>query len=162
MKPTSQPSIRIGPERVLELVAVAPGLHGRQDWLELEAAEPPDALECIADLLLLYLQLALVGDHLPGRPRMVRLGSDPLRARLHHLNRAGLRISTLGLLDHRPHTISRHGSGHEHHVPVQARHAGPAKGQRVDGQLKLIARLGYESAFSIALSTDLRLAWRRS
>ena len=58
-------------ERVLELVAVAPLLDGGDDRLELEAVELADAPQRVVDLLGLDLELALVGQHLPRRARVV-------------------------------------------------------------------------------------------
>src|SRR6185436_1853496 len=54
-------AILAGPERVLELVAVAPLLDRRHDRLQLEAVEPPDPAQRVLDLFGLDRELALVG-----------------------------------------------------------------------------------------------------
>ena len=59
-------------ERVLELVAVALALLGGHDRLDRRVLEAAEALERVAHLGLLLGELALVGEHLPGRARMRR------------------------------------------------------------------------------------------
>ena len=61
-------------ERVLELVAVALALLGRDDRLHGRVLEAADALERVAHLGLLLGELALVGEHLPRRARVRRRG----------------------------------------------------------------------------------------
>ena len=75
-------AVLAGPERVLELVAVAPLLQRGHDRLLLEALEAADALQRLGDLLGLDLELALVGEHLPRRARVVGdlAGRGPARA----------------------------------------------------------------------------------
>jgi hypothetical protein len=68
-----------GAERVLELVAVAPLLDGGHDRVLLEALQVADPAQRVADLLGLDLELALVGQHLPGRARMVGERLDAVR-----------------------------------------------------------------------------------
>ena len=130
-------------EGVLELVAVAPCAatrgHDRLDRRRLEAAE---ALERLAHLVLLLLELALVGQHLPGRAGVRALDLDPLRARLDQLDRLGLRERALGLAEPRPDQVAGHRAAHEHHVAVRARDAGAAVGERVDAQLEHVAAPG--------------------
>ena len=58
------------PERVLELVAVAPLLVRRDDRLHLEAVEPAEPAQRVLDLLGLHGELALVGKDLPRRAGM--------------------------------------------------------------------------------------------
>ena len=128
-----------GPERVLELVAVAPLLDGGHDRLELEVLELADPRQRLADLLGLDLELALVRQHLPRRARVVGARRDPVGRRLEHLDRARLGVRALGLPDHRPHAVAGHGAGHEHDVAVAARDAVAAVGERVDRQLQLVA-----------------------
>ena len=71
-------------ERVLELVAVAQALLGRHDRLDRRGLEAADPLERVAHLSLLLRELALVGEHLPGRARVRR----------HRLDRSGLGSSS--------------------------------------------------------------------
>ena len=82
-------------ERVLDLVAVAPLLHGGHDRLLLEAVEPADAAQRVADLLGLDRELALVGEHLPRRAGMVGDRRDAVGRRLEDLDRPRLRVRAL-------------------------------------------------------------------
>ena len=120
---TSSPSVA-GAERVLELVAVAPLLERRDDRLELVALEPADAGQRVVDLLLLDLELALVGEHLPRRAGVV--GDLGMRSG------DGSRSSTarasayaLGLADHGADAVAGHGAGDEDDVAVPSRRATP-------------------------------------
>ncbi len=70
-----EPAVVAGAEGVLELVAVAPLLDGGDDRLQLEALEAAEPPQRVADLLLLDLELALVGEDLPGRAGVVGDGS---------------------------------------------------------------------------------------
>jgi hypothetical protein len=79
------------PERVLELVAVAQRLDGRHDRLDRRRLEAPDALERVADLVLLLGELALVREHLPGSARVRRDRLDAIGRRLEQLHRVRLR-----------------------------------------------------------------------
>ena len=129
----------VGAERVLELVAVAPLLDRGDDRLELEAVELADPPQRVVDLLLLDLQLALVGQHLPRRARMVGDRRDPLRARLEDLDGARLGVVRAWTCP-RPRARGRRGSRrHEHDVAVEPRDAGAAERERVDRQLELVA-----------------------
>ena len=71
MEAADELAVVAGAERVLELVAVAPLLDGGHDRLELEAVEVADPPQRVVDLLGLDLELALVGQHLPRRARVV-------------------------------------------------------------------------------------------
>ena len=108
---------------------------------------------------------------------MVGARRDPVRRRLDDLDRARLGVRALGLADDRADAVAGHGAGDEHDVAVVARDAVAAVGERVDRQLELVAarRAGlrrvvdtrsrmtaYGSLRSIAASTDLRFALRRS
>jgi len=126
-------------ERVLHLVAVAPLLDGGDHRLQHEAVEPADAAQRVVHLLRLDLQLALVGDDLPGRAGVVGARRHAVRRGLDDLDRARLGVGALGLPDHGADAVAGHGSGHEDHVAVVARDAVPAVGERVDRQLELVA-----------------------
>ena len=126
-------------ERVLELVAVAPRLDGRHDVVELEALEPADPRQRVAHLLVLDGELALVGQHLPRRARMIGQRRDPLRARLEHLERARLGVAALALRDDRADAVAGDRARDEDDVaaaPVvgrlQAGDAVAAVGERLD------------------------------
>ncbi len=129
---------------VLELVAVAPLFERRHDRLDLKALKPAEPPQRVLGLPLLDLELALVGEHLPRHARVVGERGDPLGARLEHLQRAGVSVGALALVHERTHAVAGDGAGDEHHVTVlaQARHALAAVGERVDGQLELLAALG--------------------
>src|SRR5205823_13725761 len=66
MKAAQQSSVGVRPERILELVAVAPQLDCGHDRLKLEAIEAADSPQRVIDLGLLYLELSLVRQFLPG------------------------------------------------------------------------------------------------
>ncbi|CAA9489157.1 MAG: hypothetical protein AVDCRST_MAG13-1638 [uncultured Solirubrobacteraceae bacterium] len=137
---------RARPERVLELVAVAPLLLGRDDRLELEAVQVADAAQGVVDLLGLDLELARVGQDLPGGAGMVRAGRDPLGARGQELDDAGLAVALLALGDLHPRAVARDGAGDEQHVALVTRHAVAAVGQAVDGDVEDRAGVGAAGA----------------
>ena len=120
--------------------------------------------ERVAHLGLLLRELALVGEHLPGRPRVRRGGLHAVRAGGEQLHRVGLGEGALRLGHARPHQIAGHAAAHEHHVAVGAGHPGPTVGERVDLELELLAALEsrHPSFDSMALRTVLRFALRRS
>ena len=122
-------------EGVLELVAVVELLQRGHDRLDRRRLEAADAGERVAHLLLLLLELALVGEHLPGRPGVWRARLDPLRAGLDELDRVRFPEGALRAGDARPDEVARHGAAHEHHVAIAARHAGAAVCEPVDPEL---------------------------
>ena len=75
---------------------------------------------------------------------MVGERGDPLGTRLEHLERAGVGVGALALVDERAYTVAGDGAGDEHDVAVlaEARDALAPVGERVDGQLELLAALG--------------------
>ena len=116
-----QLAVLAGAERVLELVAVAPLLDRRDDRLELVALEAADAGQRVLDLLLLDLELALVGQHLPRRARVVGDLGDAVGRGLEDLDRARLGVGALGLADHGADAVAGHGAGDEDDVAVSRR-----------------------------------------
>ena len=92
-------AVLVGPERVLELVAVAPLLDGGDDRLELVALEVADPGQRLLDLLGLDLELALVGQHLPRRAGVVGDLGQAVGRGLEDLDRARLGVGALGLAD---------------------------------------------------------------
>ncbi len=131
-------------EGVLELVAVAPGFDGRDDLLQLEAlqlAQPPQRL---ADLVVLDLELALVGEHLPGHAGVIGARRDSLGAGVEQLEGARVRVAALAPVHDRAHAIAGNGPGDEHDVAAipPARDALAAEGERADRQLQLLAERG--------------------
>src|SRR3954454_1310944 len=131
MESADQLSARARAERVLELVSIAPLLLGRDDRLELDGLEAPDPRQRIRDLLGLDLELALVGEHLPGGTGMVRDGRDAVRRPAEHLASPRLRVALLGLAHHRAHAVTRHCAGDEDYLALEHRAALAAVGQRV-------------------------------
>ena len=137
------------PERVLELVAVAPLLERGDDRVLLEALQAPDAAQRVGDLLGLDLELALVREHLPRRAGMVGGRRDPVARRLQDLDGARLGVRALRLPDHCEDAIAGHGARDEDHVAVlTARDAVAAVGERLDGELELVAAAGARGACS--------------
>ena len=147
-----------GAEGVLELVAIAPLLHRRDDVVEHVALEVPDPRQRVADLLVLDGELALVGQHLPGRAGMVGARCDPLGARLEHLERARLGVGALALRDDGAHAVAGHGAGDEDDVTLHARDAVAAVGERVDGEVELGALLGTDERGGLHMAVQDR--WR--
>ena len=135
-----------GAERVLQLVAVAPGGDGGDDRLQREPAQLADPGQRLMHLGLLDLQLALVGQHLPGGARVIGHGRDPVGTVLKYLHRPGLGIGPLALADHRANPVPRQRAGHENHVAVEPRDPRPAVGERVNRQLQFVAALGADGA----------------
>src|SRR5262249_40687028 len=137
-------------EGVLELVAIAPLLDGRDDVLQLEPVQAPDPPQRLVDLVLLDLQLALVGEHLPGDAGMVSTRRNPLRARLQQLQRARVRIAALALVHDGAHTIAGDRVGDKHDVAAlaEARHSLAPECERLDPQLQHLAALGTARAIS--------------
>ena len=73
------------------------------------------------DLRLLLLELALVGEHLPGRARVRRARLDAVGARLEQLDRVGLGNERFDFVDARAHAVARHAAAHEHDVARSVR-----------------------------------------
>ena len=138
-KPSTSSPVLVRAERVLELVAVAQRLDRRDDGFNGGIVEAPEPREGVAHLLLLLAQLALVGEHLPGRAGVRRERLDPLWAGLEQLDHVGLGERALRLRDPRPHAVAGHGAAHEHHEALRPGHAGAAVGEPVDRQLELVA-----------------------
>ncbi len=126
-------------EGVLELVAVAPLFDRGHDLGELKPIEAPDPAQRLIDLLALDLELALVGDHLPGDAGVLGCGSDPLGARLEHLEHARVCVAALALVHERAYAVAGDRAGDEHDISALA-HArdalAPAPGGE-RGDLKL-------------------------
>ena len=138
-----------GPERVLELVAIAPLLRRRLDRLQLEPVEAADATERVVHLCRLLGELALVGHALPGGAgaglaSVQAAVGDPLGARAHQLDRLRLAVVALGAGQAGAHAVARESAADEDDVAVRARDAAAALGERVDLQLQLraLARAG--------------------
>ena len=109
-------------ERVLELVAVAELLDGGHDRLDRRRLEAADALERVAHLRLLLLELALVGEHLPGRARVRRRAARSARgsARAARPSRPPPN-ERFDFVIARPHAVARHRAAHEHDVARRVR-----------------------------------------
>jgi hypothetical protein len=126
-------------ERVLELVPVAPLGLRRDDRLDRRVLEAADAGQGVAHLLLLLGQLALVGQHLPGRAGVRGTRLDALGARLEHLHGACLGVAALGLVHAGADAVAGHGPLHEDDVAIEPGDAGAAVGERLDAQVELVA-----------------------
>ncbi len=79
MKAADELAVRVRPEGVLELVAVAPLLRRGDDRLELEAVEVADAAQRVVDLLVLLGEL-VCGFHAPGSWERIEALDDCLLA----------------------------------------------------------------------------------
>jgi hypothetical protein len=151
-------------EGVLELVAIPPGLDGGDDLRQLIAVEPPDPPQRLVDLGALDLELALVGENLPGHAGVVRHRGEPLGARIEHLEGACVGIAALALVHDRPHAVARDGARDEHDVPAvsQPRDALAAIRERVDLELELIPAVGpHRQGWPTSSSRRAFWAWRR-
>ncbi len=109
-KPQTRPPSSVSPNGVLELVAVAPLLQRGHDLLELEAVQVPDSAQRLIDLFALDLQLALVGEDLPGDARMVGLRRYALGTGPQDLDGARVGVGALALVDERTHAIAGDGA----------------------------------------------------
>ena len=94
------------------------------------------------DLLGLDLELALVGDDLPGRAGVIGLGLDAVGSRLEDLQRTRLGVVPLALGDHRADAITGDRVADEDHVALEACDARAAERERVDAQVELGTALG--------------------
>ena len=166
------------PERVLHLVAVAPLVHGPDDRRHVRRLEPADPLESVADLLLLLLQLARIGEHLPRGARVGRPRLDPVGPRLDDLDQSRLGVGALPLLDGRAHEVARHRArartprsrpgGPRRRLRAPSSRRGPPRQRRapVEPAPRRCPRSSLVEAQPsfepIAFRTDLRLALRFS
>ncbi len=140
VEPADELAGRAAAERVLELVAVAPLGDGGDDRVELEAVETADADERLADLVLLDLELARVAEHLPRGAGMVGRGGDAVGARLEDLERPGLGVGALSLVDAGPDAVAGEGAVDEDDVAAgRPGDPGAAEGEGVDLELELVA-----------------------
>ena len=142
------------PERVLELVPVAPLLDGRDDRLELELVEAAEPAQRLVDLARLLLQLSLIGQALPRRAGagLALVGAairDPVRARADELDGGPLREPALGLGQPGTDAVPWQAARDEHHIAVGARDAAAALRERVDLQHQLVARAGARAALCL-------------
>src|SRR5687767_6349739 len=108
-------------ERVLHLVAVAPGILSRDDRLELEVLQPPDPAQGVVDEPVLQLQLALVAQWLPEGPGarltvVVAALRYPVGARLEHLGHARVRVIALRAQCLGPDQLTGVRAVHEHDI----------------------------------------------
>src|SRR5262249_30256199 len=174
VKAAHQPLALALAEGVLQLVAIPPLLGGGDDVLQLEPVQAPDPPQRLVDLVPLDLELALVGEHLPGHAGMRGTRRDPLRARLEQLERARVRVAALAPVHDGPHAVAGDGVGDEHDVAAlaKARHALPPVRERLDPQLQHLAALGTARAFRLlqhahahgrdtSSSSSAFWAWRR-
>ena len=106
------------------------------------SSKPPMPRERVAHLALLLLELALVGQHLPGRAGVRASAPRCDRAPARAARRRAPRRSPLRFDDPGAHAVAGDRAAHEDHVAVGARHAVPAEGERVDVELELVAGAG--------------------
>src|SRR5581483_1203480 len=145
-------------ERVLELVAVVedPGLAG-DDGGERRLGDAADALQRVAHLLVLLLQLLLVREILEAAAPAggeVRTGRvDVVRAGVHDPGREGLGVAALDLGDPRADTVARQPAADEDDIAVDPRDAVTAVGERLDVELELLVlrhRRGHRASLATA------------
>ncbi len=133
-----------GPERVLELVAVAPLLDRGLDRLELEPVEAAEATQRVVHLPLLLCELALVRHPLPRRARaglaaVKAAVGNPLGAAAQELDRLRLAVVPPRAHQARAHAIAGERARDEDDVAVGAGDPAPALGERVDLELEQLA-----------------------
>ena len=135
-------AVRAVRERVLELVAVAILGPRGNDRVDGRIDEPPETRERVADLRLLRLDLARVGEVLEpaaaADTEMPTRRVDPIGTGLEHgcLDRLG--ESTLDLRRASAHEIARETSAHEHDEAVEPPDSVASVGERVDPNLDLL------------------------
>jgi len=142
MKAADQHALGVGPERVLELVAIAPELLGRDALGQLDVGEAAQAAQGVQRLLGLDLELTGVGEHLPGHAGVVGLGGDAVRTGGQDLLDSGPAEGALGRGQPRPDDVAGNPPGDEDDPPVVAGHAVAAIGEGIDRQLQPGAALG--------------------
>jgi hypothetical protein len=160
------------PERVFELVAVAPLIDGRDDRLDLEPFESPEPVERFGDLCLFVGELQLVREPLPGGAgaglaAVDAAVGDPFRPRLEQIDDRRLRPALLRLADPGADAVAGQSAADEDdEAPLGPGDPPPALGEVVDDQLELgpawrpLAGLSLRgaqpSALSILATTLLR------
>ena len=134
-------------EGVLELVAVAPLLHRRLDLLQLEAVEAADPAQRLLDLLALVLELALVGEALPGAPGQGSPSCTQLSAtrsapgRSSSTARASAKRRFALVISARTRSPGK-APATKTTCPSQPGHAAPTEGERLDLDLELLSPRG--------------------
>src|SRR5206468_1694665 len=123
------------------LVAVAPDFVRGDDWLELEAVEPAEAVERALEQFLLARELRLVGHCLPRRSgaalaHVIAAHRNAVGTRLEQLDHAALREGSLGLRHLRLHEVARKAALDEDDEAVRPRDARSAVGDALDPQLE--------------------------
>ena len=135
-------AVRCACERVLELVAVAVDLLGRDDRLEWRLTEAGDANKRVFDLRRFRLALHFVGEILETAAAAgAEVGAgrlDAARAGLQHLDRLGLGVAALHLGDAGTDEIAGKPAADEEDEALQPRDAVAAKGERLDPELELL------------------------
>ena len=148
-------------ERVLELVAVAELLDGGDDLLERRVGEPGEALQRVADPLLLRGELRRVGEILEAAAAAGReVGArrdDALGPRRQDVGDDRLGVAALHLRHARANRVARQAAAGEDDEAVEAPDAVPAEGERVDRELELLVSLnGRRHAWKVAGATEGR------
>src|SRR5439155_15578114 len=108
----------------------------------LKSVQATDAHQCLLELRALYLELALVREHLPRHAGMRGARGDALGRGLAPVDRTDLLVRALALVNHPEHAVAGDRDGHEHDVAALAepRDALAAEGERLHLQLDPIAR----------------------
>jgi hypothetical protein len=128
--------------RVLDLVAVAVEILGRDHGLRLEAVEPADPLERVGDLRVLVAQLLGVPEVLPGTAaadaEVRAAGLHPARPRLEQLDRLRLGVPALELRDAGADAVAGEPAGDEDDQLAVPGDAAAAVREPVDPKLDLL------------------------
>ena len=133
------------PERVLHLVAVAPGVGHAQDRLDDHVVEAADVGQGLGHLALLELELGGVVEGLPlaaahvggvvaAKRRAARGGGE-------ELEQARLGVAGPAPRDRQADEVAGQGAAHEHDEAVDAADALAAVGEGIDGEVERVAGL---------------------
>src|SRR5688572_25764069 len=136
-----------------------PLLDRGNDRLDGGPVEAADALEGVRHLMLLLLQLALVGKHLPRGAGMSGPRLDAVGRRLEQLGDAGLPVPPLALDDARADAITGDRAVHEQDVAACPGHPAAAVRERLDHELELVPDSGACGCLCLAHRTYAGKPW---
>ncbi len=135
----------VAPERVLHLVAVAPGVGHAQDGRDVDVVEAADVGQRLDHLAMLELELGGVVEGLPLAAadvgRVVAAKRHPARRRDEQLGEARLGVARPAARHLDARDVAGQPAAHEHHEALDAADPLAAVSEGVDGKLEGVAGL---------------------